>query len=67
MEKQRLSKKVSGIARKRSRFEMQGQKLCVCLFPVCRTITQPSYFRGSLFSPGETSDPTIRQNARAIN
>jgi hypothetical protein len=40
MEKQRLSKKVSGIARKRSRIEMQGQGLCVCVCSVCRMITQ---------------------------
>jgi len=41
-EKERLSKKVSGIARKRSRIELQGRELCVCVCFVCRTITQPS-------------------------
>jgi hypothetical protein len=40
-EKERLSKKVSEIARERSRIEMQGQELCVCVCFVCRMITQP--------------------------
>ena len=33
-EEERLSKKVSGIARKRSRTEIQGQELCVCVLCV---------------------------------